>query len=337
MIAITGGGTGGHLRVVDAIKIEFNSRGIKPIFVGSNSGQDRDWFEEDDGFSEKFFFNTSGVVNQNIFGKLKAMVKILSATMQCITIFKRYRVKKVFSVGGYSASAASFAAVLLGVDFYIHEQNATIGRLNRVLKQFSREFFSSYFESSKIRDYPLDNIFFDRARVRDRVDTILFLGGSQGAKAINDFAILIALDLKRRGIKIIHQTGKKDYLRVKREYERLGVEVELFDFSRDLIDKIVEADFAISRSGASTLWELVANQLPTLFVPYPHAAKDHQFFNAKCLGDRNLAFLKRESQLSKRYILEILDENLIHRVSDSLKNKIERDGAKKIVDEVLRD
>ncbi len=95
-----------------------------------------------------------------------------------------------------------------------------------------------------------------------------------------------------------------------------------------------EADFAISRSGASTLWELVANGLPTLFVPFPYAAQDHQYGNAKFLKEKNLAFLVREKELNRSILTEALNSD-VKTISENLVRLISNDARKKIIDFIL--
>jgi UDP-N-acetylglucosamine--N-acetylmuramyl-(pentapeptide) pyrophosphoryl-undecaprenol N-acetylglucosamine transferase len=330
-IAITGGGTGGHLTIAKAIKEELNKRGINSIFIGSSNGQDKKWFENDEGFKERYFFNTGGVVNKGKIGKVLSLLNILKYSLKCNSIFKKHKVDAVFSVGGYSAAPASIASILFKKDLYIHEQNAVIGSLNKLLKPRAKAFFSSYEESSPIKDYPVRDIFFQNARVRDSIKTVIFLGGSQGATAINNFAMKIAPTLKEKNIKIIHQSGNRDYEKLKEFYHDNRIEVDLFDFTKELDKKIKEADFAISRSGASTMWELVASMLPTLFIPYPYAAKDHQYHNALFLKEKGLCFLKRESELDEDILQEILKAD-ISTMSLGLNNSIKQGGAKKIVD-----
>lgn len=330
MIVITGGGTGGHLSIAKAIKTELNKEDIKPIYIGSNYGQDRAWFESDEGFCKKFFFETNGVVNQGFLGKIVALGKIALATLKTMLIFRKHRVKKVFCVGGYSSAPASFASIILRCDLYIHEQNAVVGRLNNILKPFAKEFFSSYFDS-KTKNYPVSEIFFDTQRVREEFKTIIFLGGSQGATAVNNLALKFAKYLKKNGFKIIHQTGKNDFERVREKYERLEVEADVFAFDKNLSAKIAKADFAVSRSGASTLWELIANAIPTLFIPYPYASANHQYENAKFLIDRDLAFLKLESELFTFDLSYILDnKEKLMQISRDLTKIIDKNGAKDI-------
>ena len=150
MVAITGGGTGGHLAIANALKEELNARGLKPIYIGSQNGQDKAWFEDDNGFDQTYFLDSKGVVNKRGIKKLLVLKDIISSAFTCRGIFKKHKVKAVFCVGGYSAAPASFASILSRTPIYIHEQNAVIGTLNKLLKPFSKEFFSSYDKNSKV-------------------------------------------------------------------------------------------------------------------------------------------------------------------------------------------
>ena len=332
MIAITGGGTGGHLKIAKVIKDELNKRGIKPIYIGSTTGQDREWFENEDGFEEKYFFNSSGVVNKKGIDKIKSLSHILKLSFEAKEILKKHNINKVFSVGGFSAAPASFAAVLSSKELYIHEQNANIGTLNKILKPFSKKFFNTFLYNEP---YPVDDIFFESARVRSEIKTIIFLGGSQGASFINDLALKLAPKLKEKNINIIHQCGKRDYEKVKNFYEKNKIKADFFDFDKNLVEKIKKADLAISRAGASTLFELAANQLPAIYIPYPFAAKDHQYHNAKFLEKKNASFVYRQNEVTIEKILKIIEINLKN-YSQNLAKINQRNGAKYIVDEILK-
>lgn len=334
-VVITGGGTGGHLKVAKAFVKEFSSRGIHPIFIGSTTGQDKSWFDHDTDLKKAIFLDTSGVVNKDFFGKMKSLFKIYQAMRHCQEVYDKVDVKVVISVGGFSAAPATFASIFKDdCKLYIHEQNSVIGKLNKITSRFARELFSSYTKDSKVKDYPVDTVFFEEARIRERIKTIIFLGGSQGAVFINEFALKVAFELNKMGITIIHQTGKHDYARVSKKYGELGINADVFDFDKNIVNKMSKADFAVSRSGASTLWELSANALPTLFIPYPYAAKDHQYYNAKFLLEKNLCFIKRENELKEEYFFKCLKED-IHMMSKGLVNSILLDGVKSMVDIIL--
>ena len=335
-IAVSGGGTGGHLKVARTLIDELVSRGYKIVYIGSTSGQDKMWFENYEKIEHKHFLNTKGVVNQGVFGKFKSLFNILKASFEVKKVLKQYGVTKVISVGGFSAAPAVFATLFSKIELYIHEQNSKMGALNRLSSLWAKKLFTSYDKKFFLCDYPVDNMFFDTSHIRDEIKTIIFLGGSQGARAINNFALYVAKDLQKRGIKIIHQCGKNDFKKVEQAYLDLQiVDVELFDFSPDLVKYISQADLAVSRAGASTLWELCANNLPTLFIPYPHAASDHQYYNALFLKEQKLGFVLRESELDSKKFFEILDTCNVRDLSTKLKESIKANGAGRIIDEIV--
>jgi len=326
-IVMTGGGTGGHLTIIKAVKEHLSNEEL--VYVGSTKGQDKQWFGHDSDFREKYFFETRGVVNQGALGKVKSLFMMAKAMFQSIKILRKHKAKVVFSVGGFSAAPMAFAAKLTGTPLVIHEQNAALGSLNKLLKPYATHFISSYLEESPIKAYPIKQIFFDNAHVRKELKTIIFLGGSQGARAINNLALKIAPTLKERGIKIIHQAGVNNIDEVEKAYDDLGIKAEVFGFTTQLAEYMNEADFAIARSGASTLWELSATAVPTLYIPYPYAAKDHQYHNAQFLVEKELAWIMREKEIVIENVLTLLDEDLSQK-SQELIDIVEKEGSQKI-------
>jgi len=326
---MTGGGTGGHLAIIKAVKEHLGDEEL--IYIGSTKGQDKQWFEEDNDFRHKYFFDTRGVVNQGGLGKIKSLFMMGSATMKAIKLIRKHKAKVVFSVGGFSAAPMAFASKLTRTPLVIHEQNAALGSLNKLLKPYATHFISSYLEESPIKAYPIKEIFFDNARVRTEVKTIIFLGGSQGAKAINTLALDIALKLKEKNIGIIHQAGVNNIEEVQKAYDNLGIDAVVFGFSTKLASYMKEADFAVARSGASTLWELSATAVPTLYIPYPYAASDHQYHNAQYLVEKELAWLIREEEIDNEKVLALLEGNL-PKISQGLIDIVEKNGSKKIAE-----
>jgi UDP-N-acetylglucosamine--N-acetylmuramyl-(pentapeptide) pyrophosphoryl-undecaprenol N-acetylglucosamine transferase len=144
-------------------------------------------------------------------------------------------------------------------------------------------------------------------------------------------ALQIAPQLKQRGIKIIHQAGQNNIDEVRKAYDELGIEAEVFGFTERLADYMKEADFAIARSGASTLWELSATALPTLYIPYPYAASDHQYYNAQFLVEKDLAWIMRENEIDTQKVLSLLDENMADK-SKGLMEIVENNGSEKIAE-----
>ncbi len=328
---ITGGGTGGHLVIAAVLEKVLSQRGHEVIFIGSSSGQDRMWFEKGSGFTHTYFLPTTGVVNQKGLGKVAALWRIGKAFMRSRALLKEFDAVGVISVGGFSAAPASFAALSRRVPLFIHEQNAETGRLNALLKPYARVFFSSYEPTSPVKAYPVNKVLFEKARLRTSLQRIIFLGGSQGATYINDLALSIAPLLQKRGIAIIHQCGERDLARLQSAYAEMGIEVELMAFSKKLPDLLERSDFAISRAGASTLWELCANGLPAFFIPYPYAAADHQYYNAQFIVQKELGWSERQGDTLKQKLIAVLDEELSSR-SKKLMDLIEPEGAEKIIE-----
>ncbi len=347
MTVITGGGTGGHLASAKAVAEALGDMGEELIFIGSQSGQDRAWFENSELFKATYFLPSCGVVNRRGIAKIWALMRILAGAFRCFLIFRRHLVKRVVSVGGYSAAPASLAAVASKRRLFICEQNAVIGRLNALLRGFAVELFSSY-ENGKISKkpyaYPVQSRFFSVARGREKLENILFLGGSQGARFINDLAILVATELDKRGVKIAHQCGKNDFDKLRAKYDEMGICADLFIFDKKIEKRLQTADLAISRSGAGSLWELCAARVPAIFIPFKYAAGDHQYFNAKFLEKLNLAKLFRQEDLGgdepsvsgAQIIINTAFEMDLKAISDGLREIINKDGAKQIASSILQ-
>lgn len=397
MFAITGGGTGGHLAIAKALAVELQAQNLKAIYIGSTLGQDKAWFENSELFTQCYFLESSGVVNKSGLNKLKAIFKQFQATLEAKKILKAHKVTHVISVGGFSAGGASMGAILARIPLFIHEQNAIKGKLNEILTPFAKAVFGSFHSNSKnfiSTSYPVRDEFFATSRIRKECKNILFLGGSQGAKGINDFALKLTPLLLQKGINVAHQCGERDFERIKQEYENLGIlnkvdsgnfhnenevnlssisaevslgnfqgcealsaetsqkgcqtsekqnslkiaketmQFDLFAFDKNLVTRLQKADLCIARCGASSLWEMVANGLIGIFVPYPYAAKDHQYFNAKSFTDEGLGFVIRENELDTKSVLgfiESLQGESLEQKSSEVITKIKPNGAREIL------
>ncbi|MFA6189334.1 MAG: undecaprenyldiphospho-muramoylpentapeptide beta-N-acetylglucosaminyltransferase [Sulfuricurvum sp.] len=332
-IIFTGGGTGGHLVIALSLAQAARSRGHNVIFVGSMSGQDRQWFANSSVFEKSYFLETTGVVNKKGLGKLNALWKILKAVMASRRIIKELNADAIVSVGGFSAAPAAIASITMKRPLYIHEQNAITGKLNTLLRPYAAAFFSSYETGANHCDYPVNEIYFQNARTRIKVKTVIFLGGSQGAKFINDLALEIAPWLSEKGISIIHQCGAAEEERVRHAYHKLGIEAKVYGFTTKIAELIERSDFAISRSGASTLWELCAARVPAFFIPFPYAAADHQFHNARYVVQHNVGWCERQGQGILPKLQEAIESD-IQPKSEALVKLIGMNGAQHIIEMV---
>lgn len=159
------------------------------------------------------------------------------------------------------------------------------------------------------------------------------MGGSQGASFINSLALNLAKDLHSKNIKIIHQCGKKEFDKIKAFYDENKIDALVVDFSNYMPNLMNKADLCISRSGASSLWELCANNLPAIFIPFPYAANDHQFYNAKFLGN-NTKIIRQDRVLKEEILTEIFNYDL-EKTSLNLKELTKENGCEEIVDDMI--
>jgi UDP-N-acetylglucosamine--N-acetylmuramyl-(pentapeptide) pyrophosphoryl-undecaprenol N-acetylglucosamine transferase len=334
-LIFTGGGTGGHLVIALSLAQAAKARGHKVIFIGSMSGQDRQWFENGTVFEETYFLETTGVVNKKGLGKLGAMWKVFKAVIESRRIIRTLRADAIVSVGGFSAAPAAIAAITMKRPLYIHEQNAITGKLNTLLRPYAKGFFSSYETGTGHCDYPVNELYFQQARTRTEVKTVIFLGGSQGAKFINDLALQCAPWLRQKGIAIVHQCGASEEERVRHAYNELGIDAEVYGFTTQIAQLIERSDFAVSRSGASTLWELCAARVPAFFIPFPYAAADHQFHNARYIVEHNVGWCERQGEGILPKLQEAISSD-IEPKSEALGRLIAGNGAQHIIEMVVK-
>ena len=336
-LCITGGGTGGHLMIAQALAEAAKKKGHATVFIGSTSGQDRKYFQNSLLFDEVHFLETTGVVNQKGLKKITALVKIFKAFLQARKILQTRNVDATYSVGGFSAAPASFATLSLKKPLFIHEQNAVEGKLNSILKKYAKRFISAYDATSPISGYPVKEVFCDTAHKRTELKIIIFLGGSQGAKAINELALRVAPALKKKGLHIIHQAGERNFDEVQKAYKEMGIKVELYGFTADLPQLINKADMAVSRAGASTLWELTTNGCPAFYIPYPYAAGDHQYHNAKFIVDNDMGWCHREGENLEQALLDAVQNPHLEQKSQKLLQHARCDVADAMIEDVKKE
>jgi UDP-N-acetylglucosamine--N-acetylmuramyl-(pentapeptide) pyrophosphoryl-undecaprenol N-acetylglucosamine transferase len=239
-----------------------------------------------------------------------------------------FRPQAVVGVGGFCSGPVLFASWLLRRPIFILEQNTVMGVTNKISARFARKVFTA-FPLSKYSDpkvvvcgNPIRNSISASKRslakqsnsITDDKFNVFIFGGSQGSMAINK-CITEAIPLlnKIKGLSLCHQTGKADYERVRQEYKMAIFEHEVFDYTHDIASIYDKADVVISRSGASTIFELISAKLPSILVPLPTAADNHQYFNAKYLRDVGACDLIEQK--------EFTPENLNKKIISYMSNK----------------
>jgi len=348
-LIIAGGGSGGHFFPAMAIINEIIKRkNIKYMYVGSESGiESKKWSLP---VSNRKLLAMKGIKNKSVLEKMDAILLLLNAIKESRSIIKEFQPDAVLGVGGYASFPLVMTAVTMGIPSAIHEQNSVPGLANKLLSRFVRRVFISFEQSSRYLPYektvltglPIRYKPQKRVAGHSGKKTILVLGGSQGAHQINELmvkALDSLIDMKDK-VKFIHQTGIADQVYVEQTYKRYEFDARVFDFIDDMNVVFEQADLAISRAGASTLFELAAYGIPAILIPYPSAASDHQTLNANEVlqhgGAIVLPSTVKEPNLLTRAIHELInDEEKVKKMSIAMLKWAKPDSAVKIVDEMI--
>ena len=315
-LVIAGGVTGGHLFPGVAIAQEFvrtDSRNAV-LFVSAGRPMERSILSKA-GF-ELRAIDVQGVKGRGRFNQLVAMFKLPGAVRASSKILKQFRADLVLGVGSFAAGPVVLAARLGGIPCVLQEQNILPGITNRILSRWVGRIYVSFPESMEYFDpektlltgNPVRRQILEAARKQQKdaagVFTALVLGGSQGAHAVN-LAVVKALEfLKGVPMRFIHQTGAADYEDTRRAYENQGVSNRVQAFFDDMGALYRQADLVICRAGATTVAELAVMGKPAIFVPFPHAADDHQTLNARSLVRAGAAEMIPERDLTGNMLAE---------------------------------
>jgi len=350
-ILIAGGGTGGHLfpGVAIAGEIRRRHKNSEILFVTGRKKIESDVLSRS-GFHQ-VSIHVEGLKGRGLIKGMIVLLKMPYSLFQAISIIKKFSPHLVLGVGGYSAGPICLAARIMGIPTAIHEQNSFPGLTNRLLCRIVDRVFIS-FEESRVH-FPGGSIHLTGNPIRQELFkvknhekmnkkfTILIVGGSQGARAINQ-AFLGALKIlksKRKNPLIIHQTGEMDHPWVLEEYRKMGFEGEVTSFIHDMAKAYERADIVVSRAGATTVSELAALGKPSILIPYPYAANRHQDTNARILADIGGAEIIYQDDLSGEGLAVLLikymdDRKALEEMSKQVLRIGRRDATKVIADQI---
>ncbi|MBN1625689.1 MAG: undecaprenyldiphospho-muramoylpentapeptide beta-N-acetylglucosaminyltransferase [Deltaproteobacteria bacterium] len=318
-LIIAGGGTGGHIFPGLAVGKELIKRhpGSEILFVTGYRRIEDDILRE--AGINRVPITVEGIKGRGLRGTIRSAVKLPLGFLQSILIIRRFSPDFVLGVGGYSAGPVCLAARLMGVRTAIHEQNSFPGITNRLLARVVDRVFISFEESGS--HFPKDKVRLTGDPVREEFlgiregnkgrtggFTILVTGGSQGASAINRTFIKALKKIKDMGRtpRVIHQTGQADYESAVEGYREMGIEADVRPFINDMHIAYRQADIVIGRSGAGTVFELAAMGKPSILIPFPQAADDHQTANARMLAHAGGAIIIPQDELDPDRLAGVL-------------------------------
>lgn len=321
-LVITGGGTGGHLfpgiALAEGMLQRFPQGAV--MFIGTDRHLDNQ------ALANKPFqvvaLASRALKGKSLLGQIAALVRVPVSIVAAMRMLRQFKPDLVFGVGGYVTGPVLAAARLLGIPTAIHEQNSIPGLANRMLGRIVDRVFVSlpgserFFPATKVRlsGNPVRRELLARAQEsatpHERL-TVLVLGGSQGAQAVNRLMVDAVGQLAEKNrINIVHQTGISDAEWVRAGYNAAAVAARVEPFISDMATVYGEADLIVSRAGATTLAEITVFGRPAILVPYPYAADDHQRHNARYLAEQGAAVMADQAELNAAKLAGMLAELL---------------------------
>lgn len=317
---ITGGGTGGHVFPALAVARVLRGRGHKLLFIGTREGMEAR-LVPDAGFEIEFIriggFNRVGVRKQ-----LQTAVQIPISLAMAARLLGRFRPQAVFSMGGYVAGPVMLASLARRTPLIVMEPNAIPGLANRRLGRrvyralLGFDSTSKWFPpgKSEVTGLPVRPEFFAVQPKRAGSFTVLITGGSRGARTLNRASRESWKLFREAGtpIRIVHQTGAAEHQALAQEFSTAGLDGEVVPFIRDMPQAFAESDLVIGRSGAGAVTEIAAAGMPSVLVPFPFAADDHQRRNAEILANAGAARIALDADMTGERLfreVEALREN----------------------------
>lgn len=358
-VIISGGGTGGHIfpaiAIADALK-ESNPS-VEILFVGANGKME---MEKVPAAGYKIQgLNISGIQRKFDLKNLILPFKVLGAVIKASSIIKNFKPQVVIGVGGYASAAVVYAAGKKKIPVLIHEANSHAGKTNRWLAKYANSICVSYPDMEK--QFDKNKIVYTGNPIRKNIEenkfsreqgihhfgldtskkTILIIGGSQGALGINIGIKNNAKLFHENNIQVIWQTGKSFFPEAKSLVSNENLtNIHPMEFIEKMNFAYAAADLVISRAGAMSVSELCISGKPSIFVPLPTAAEDHQTKNAMSLVNKGAALMVKNAetteQLGQLAITTLKDENKLVQLTANIQKFATYDAAAVIAAEILK-
>lgn len=309
---IMAGGTGGHIFPALAVADELKKKGFDIVWLGTKNGMEAKLVPEK-GF-EIEYMRFSGVRKSGMLKWLAMPFALAFACLQSVKIILSRRPDVVLGMGGFASFPGGMTAAMLRKPLVIHEQNAIAGLSNKILSRFATRTMVAFPGAlqkaihvgnpvrSEIAALPQPA---ERFENRQGPLSLLVVGGSRGARALND-ALPKAIGMMEQKPHVLHQTGIEDLERVKASYRECGANAEVVPFIADMEAAYGKADLMVCRSGALTVSEIAAVGIASILVPYPYAVDDHQRWNARYLSESGAAILIPQNEFEPVKLAELM-------------------------------
>lgn len=348
---ISGGGTGGH--IFPAVSIANALKELDPeaeiLFVGALGRMEMERVPQA-GY-KIVGLPVRGFNRAQPWKNVSVLIDLVKSLRQVKKIIRDFRPDVGVGVGGYASGAAMWQAAKMGIPILLQEQNGFAGVTNKILKDKAAKICVAY--EGMERFFPADKIILTGNPVRQNllkgvkqmtsdIKHLLIIGGSLGARTINEAVLAGIPALDKAGIHVVWQTGKGYYKGIMEQINKNHLPVtniEIHEFLSDMPDRYAQADLVISRAGASSISELCLLGKPAILVPSPNVAEDHQTHNAMALVNKNAAVLVKDAEAADKLIstaLELIhNEKQLELLHTNVLKLAQTDSAKRIAEEVI--
>lgn len=330
-LLVMAGGTGGHVFPGLAVAEQLKKQGWQVSWLGTKDRMEAQLVPEY-GYDIDFI-DIAGVRGNGLKRLLMAPLRVIKSILQARRVLKKRNVDLVLGMGGFASGPGGIAAWMMGIPVVLHEQNAAAGLTNRILSHFSKKVlmgFAGAFDNKKailvgnpVRDQLL-RLAPKKISAENSPLNVLVIGGSLGAKVLNELLPKVVSRFTDSQLQVIHQTGKQHFQSVALAYQDNAVEADVRPFITDMDQVYDWADLIVCRAGALTVAEIAVVGLPAIFVPLPHAVDDHQTKNAQDLVNKEAAVLIPQKELNEQKLsdyLQAFSQNRGLLVEMSIKSK----------------
>lgn len=322
-VVISAGGTGGHIYPALAIinKIKKEEPNSEFIYIGTHNRMEKDLIPSLDIPYEAI--EVTGFIRKLTLENFKTLTRFLKARQRCLTILKNFNPDIVIGAGGYVTAPVIWAAHKLGYKTFIHEQNSVVGLSNKYLTKYVDKIGVSF--ESTLNEFPKEKVALtgnpcsEKAILTKKANKsdfglsddkklVLIVMGSLGSKTINEKMVEYVYGFRNKNYEVLFVTGENYYDKIKTR--RFPDNVKVVPFIKDLPSIMKSTDLMVSRAGASTMSEIMALGIPTIFIPSPYVTNNHQYKNAIDLVQKDAAWILEEKDLSKVSFIKMIDDIL---------------------------
>jgi UDP-N-acetylglucosamine--N-acetylmuramyl-(pentapeptide) pyrophosphoryl-undecaprenol N-acetylglucosamine transferase len=329
-IAVSGGGTGGHIYPALALirEIQKKDKNVEFLYIGTEKGLESKLVpRENIPFKS---IHITGFKRKISFENVKTVLRFLKGVSDSKKMLKEFKPDVVIGTGGYVCGPVVYAAAKMGIPTIVHEQNSVPGLTNKFLSRYvdkiaicfeeAREFFPE--QKVVLTGNPRASEVLGQDGIRGRltsglklkVPTVLIFGGSRGAKPINEAVVKSLTELSGKPYQVLYVTGDVHFEEVQKEVELVGNpdNVIIKPFIHNMPEVLAGIDLTVSRAGATTLAELTSLGIPSILIPSPYVTDNHQEKNARALSEHGAARLLLEKDLTGPKLVENIDQILGH-------------------------